>query len=277
MHKELENKYHSLVSIISEYERAAVAFSGGVDSTLLARVVKDTLGEKGLAVTVDSAAYAPDSIEQTRSLARHIGITLDELPVDITTVQGFMDNSTERCYHCKLALFTLMLGHVGKKGITVLFDGSNIDDDDDFRPGKRATAELGIVSPLREAGLTKSDIREISRELGLPTWNMPSFACLASRFPYGTRITPETLEQTWRAEQVLRERGFMQYRVRNHGDIARIELPSGDITRLVEPKVREEVTRKILALGFSYVALDLKGYRTGSMNEVIDRGQSSNE
>jgi len=276
MHKTLKNKYHSLVSIVSQYERAAVAFSGGVDSTLLARVVKDTLGDNGLAVTVDSAAYAPDSIEQTRSLAREIGIAMDELPVDITTVRGFIENSPERCYHCKLALFTLMLRHVGNKGIPVLFDGSNVDDDDDFRPGKRALAELGIVSPLRDAGLTKNDIREISRELGLPTWNMPSFACLASRFPYGTRITPEMLKQTWKAERVLREQGFTQYRVRNHGDIARIEVPSGDIPRLVEPEVREEVTRDILALGFSYVALDLKGYRTGSMNEVLDAGQQSN-
>lgn len=248
----------------------AVAFSGGVDSTFLAKVAHDVLRERALAITIDSEAYPPQNILDTRRLAKLIGIDLLEIPVKACEIPEFSANASDRCYHCKRALFTIMLRHAHEKGIPVLIDGSNADDLGDFRPGKRALSEMGIKSPLQELGFSKREIRELSRELGLPTWNHQSFACLASRIPYGNRITPDLLERTWKAESFLNEMGFLQYRVRNHGDIARIEVDEESMETLLRDRsLREKLIENLRALGYQYITLDLQGYRTGSMNEPL--------
>ncbi|MBT4483170.1 MAG: ATP-dependent sacrificial sulfur transferase LarE [Candidatus Latescibacteria bacterium] len=266
----LKKKFNNLKISIKNYGAAAVAFSGGVDSTFLAKATYNALGEKALAITVDSEAYPPESIIQTRKLAKLIGIRLLEIPQTVTNIPRFCANPTDRCYHCKKALFSMMLKKAEEEGINVLMDGSNTDDDSDFRPGKRALKELNIKSPLKEHGFSKDDIRAVSKELGLPTWKMQSFACLASRFPYGHQITPELLARTGKAEAVLRELGIHQYRVRNHGDIARIEVDEEGLNLLMDKSVREKVTGQLKSLGYTYVALDLEGYRTGSLNEILD-------
>jgi len=269
MYSNLKNKFHSLLEKLKLYESAAVAFSGGVDSTFLAKAAVDALGENTLAITVVSEAYPPDSIEQTRSLASFIGIRLVEIPVSIFDVPYFSINPPDRCYHCKRALFTVMLKKAEEAGISVLMDGSNKDDDDDFRPGMRALEELGIKSPLNELGFTKKDIRILSKELNLPTWDKQSFACLASRFPYGHEISSELLERTWKAEAVLKKLGIKQYRVRNHNDVARIEVNTEGFEQLMDTSVRKNVVNSLKSLGYTYVTLDLQGYRTGSMNEPL--------
>jgi uncharacterized protein len=269
MDASLRKKYDHLITTLKQYGSAAVAFSGGVDSTFLAKAAYDALGGKALALTVDSQAYPPDSITLTRQLAHDIGIGLIEIPADVRDIPMFCDNPPDRCYHCKKMLFTMMLERARSMGIDILMDGSNVDDDDDYRPGHRALRELGIVSPLKDHGFTKEEIRAVSRELGLPTWNLQSFACLASRFPYGDTITPELLARTAEAEDVLRDLGINRYRVRNHGDIARIEVDSAGFDVIAGNDVRHRVVGRLKSLGYTYVTLDLEGYRTGSMNETL--------
>lgn len=266
----LREKMIRLKRLLEHYGSVAVALSGGVDSTFLAKASRDVLGGKTAAITVDSEAYPPLSIEDTRTLARLIGIRLIEIPTRACDIPGFAENGPERCYHCKKALFTLMLEKAREAGLSVLIDGSNADDASDYRPGMRALSELGVKSPLMEAGFTKRDIRTISHELGLSTWDRQSSACLASRFPYGSRITPELLERTWRAEAVLKNLGMKRFRVRNHGDLARIEIDPEDMNIFfTNDKARSSVVERLKSLGFTYVALDLSGYRTGSMNEAL--------
>jgi uncharacterized protein len=266
----VREKYKSLRSLVSGYGAVGVAFSGGVDSTFLARVSRDVLGDRAAAIIIDSEAYPPENIQDARGLASLIGIRLIEIPVRVCDIPEFVENAPERCYHCKRALFRIMLDHCLKLGLPVLIDGSNVDDLDDYRPGMRALFELGVRSPLQEAGFTKMEIRIFSGELGLPTWNRASFACLASRFPYGERITPELLERTWRAESVLRDLGIREYRVRNHGDTARIELDREGMALLIDdPDARKHVAAHLKPLGYRYVTLDIEGYRTGSMNEAL--------
>jgi pyridinium-3,5-biscarboxylic acid mononucleotide sulfurtransferase len=267
---ELSVKFRALVSLVKSYGKAAVAFSGGVDSAFLAKVCHDSLGGNALAITVDSEAYPPETITDTRELARLIGIKLIEIKVSACSIPEFSANEPERCYSCKKALFSLMREAARAQGIPVLIDGSNRDDRKDYRPGMRALSEMDIKSPLDETGFTKEEIRMVSRELGLPTWNRQSFACLASRFPYGTRITPELLERTWKAEAVLKGLGFARYRVRNHGDLARIELDPADMAAILSHEdYRERIVSRLKSLGFTYITLDLAGYRTGSMNETL--------
>ena len=270
MNKILNEKFMLLKNELKKYGEAAVAFSGGVDSTFLAKVTFDVLGENALAITVDSEAYPPESIIECRKLAEMIGIKLIEIKERVCNIPEFSSNPPDRCYYCKKELFTLMLKRADEQGIHILMDGSNKDDSDDYRPGIRALNELNIKSPLKSLGFTKNDIRAISKELGLPTWNMQSFACLASRFPYGTRITPELLEKTWKAESILKELGFTFYRVRNHGDIARIEIATDEMNVLMNDSTRKKVINYIKSLGYKYVTLDMQGYRTGSMNEPLE-------
>lgn len=269
MNTETQKKYYALIKEIETYCQVAIAFSGGVDSTLLAKVAHDTLGKNAMAITVDSEAYPPSSIVSCRSLAEMIGIRLVEIKTSVFAVPGFVENSPERCYHCKKALFPLMLDKAKEQGITVLVDGSNSDDNADYRPGIRALKELNVKSPLKNNGFTKEDIRAVSKELGLTTWNMQSCACLASRMPYGTRISPELLEKTWRAEELLKTLGIVRFRVRHHGDTARLELDFDGMEIVLEHGTRQRVIDHLKALGYTYVTLDMEGYRSGSMNEIL--------
>ncbi len=263
---ELHEKKARLESILAGYGSVAVAFSAGVDSTFLLKVAHDVLGERAAAVTAITGSFPDRELDEARAFCEVEGIRLLTVDIDVFTVEGFRTNPPDRCYHCKKAIFRQIADAAAGLGITVVAEGSNLDDMGDYRPGMRAIAELGIRSPLKDAGMTKDDIRALSHELGLKTWDKPSFACLATRIAYGEEITPEKLTRIDRAEQLLADLGFRQYRVRVSGDSARIELLPADLVRMVEPQNRTAVTSALHSLGFRYVSLDLDGYRTGSMN-----------
>lgn len=263
-----ETKLDRLREILVSLGSVLVAFSGGVDSSFLLKMALDTLGpERVLAVTAASETYFPEEVEAARALAqslgaRHLVITTTELEQE-----EFATNPPERCYFCKRHLMSELVALARGEGLAAVVDGSNWDDLGDYRPGARAARELGVRSPLQEAGLTKAEIRAFSRQLSLPTWDKPSLACLASRFPYWTRITREELRQVAQAEGFLRQLGFRQLRVRHHGSLARIEVLPEDFSRLLQ--VAEQVRRRFQELGYVYVTMDLAGYRTGSMNEIL--------
>ena len=272
MRQELSDKYSNLCAALRREKKLAVAFSAGVDSTLLLKAAVNTLGnENVLAVTALSASFPEREADEADVFTRGIGVSRITVEVDQLSIPGFRENPANRCYLCKKVLFTQMMEAAREKGFTVMAEGSNVDDLSDYRPGLKAIEELGVRSPLREAGLTKAEIRELSSELGLLTWNKPSFACLATRFVYGETISDEKLRRVELGERLLQDLGFKQFRVRIHGEegrLARIEVLPGDLEKLL--KKRQEITSEFRKAGFDYTAMDLEGYRTGSMNEVLN-------
>lgn len=266
---ELLKKYEALVEHIRSYGSGAVAFSGGVDSAFLMHAAQEALGENAIAITMTAGAFPKREGTEAREFCEECGIRQIVCHMDMNAIEGFSANPKNRCYICKTALFSNMWKLAKEQGMNELMEGSNLDDEGDYRPGLVAIRELDVKSPLRICGFTKAEIRELSAYFGLPTWNKPSYACLASRFPYGEIITEEKLAMVEKGEDLLLELGFYQFRVRIHGNLARIEVLPEEFEKIMQPEVREELDRELRSYGFSYVTLDLKGYRTGSMNETL--------
>ena len=268
---ETDQRLAALQELLLELAPVAIAFSGGVDSTFLLKVAHDTLGDRAIALTADSPVYPRSEIEEAANLARRIGARQIVIEVNQLEQHEFAANPPERCYHCRRVLYGRLLDEAKQQGCRTLVDGANADDADDYRPGMRAAAEAGVRSPLLELGITKEMVREMSRSLNLPTADKPSYACLASRIPYGTEISKSNLAMVEQAEEFLHTLGFRQIRVRWHGSVARIEAPASQIEEICKPVVRTRIVAALEEIGFRYVALDLRGYRTGSMNEEIGR------
>ncbi|MCJ7580206.1 MAG: ATP-dependent sacrificial sulfur transferase LarE [Candidatus Aminicenantes bacterium] len=262
-------KLENLKNILKDMETVLVGFSGGVDSSLLLKTAQDVLGDRVLAVIAQSDTYPEKEQEEAVKLAVAWNVRLKIIQTDELDNPKFVQNPPTRCYFCKSELFSKLKEIASSEGILFVCDGSNYEDLDDFRPGAKAAEELGVRSPLKEAGLIKDEIREISRWMGLPTWNKPSLACLSSRFPYNTEIDRDSLKQISLAEDYLRSKGFTQVRVRHHGQIARIEVEPDEIVILMDPELRRDVVVNFKAFGYTYITLDLAGYRTGSMNEPL--------
>lgn len=267
----LQQKWRILRENLLQLGSVAIAYSSGVDSTFLLKTAHDLLGNHAIAVTVESNLFPQREQAEARQFCeaekiRHIVCHADELQI-----AGFCENPKNRCYLCKTELFRQIKKIASENGMAFVAEGSNLDDLGDYRPGLQAIAELGIQSPLRKANLTKQDIRQLSKQMGLSTWKKPSFACLASRIPYGERITAEKLAMVEQAEQFLQNLGFQQFRVRIHGKMARIEVLPEAIERLVQTELREQILSAFHTYGFTYVSMDLQGYRMGSMNEALSK------
>lgn len=266
----LDDKYQHLQEILSEFDAVVIAFSGGVDSTLLLKVSCDCLGaEKVLALTATSPIFPSYEIEQSKQLANEFGVRQKFISSNEMELPDFVKNELQRCYHCKHNLFSLFLKEMGNVTFKTLLDGSNLDDQDDYRPGQKAITQLKIRSPLLEANLTKPEVRELSRRLELSTWDKQPFACLATRFPYGTKITVDRLKKIDQCETWLRLQGFSHYRVRCYDQLARIEIAPKEIPRILDETLRLDLVETFKLNGFDYVTLDLQGYRSGSMNEIL--------
>ena len=269
LNSELENKYGVLTAELKKLNGLVIGFSGGVDSTFLVAVAGKILGNKALAVTVASP-FCPDSeLQEAKKFACQAGLNFDVIDADPLTEEKIAANSPDRCYYCKKLIFGKILKFASEQAIEYVADGSNADDNKDYRPGLKALKELKIISPLQLAGLTKSDIRALSKKMGLPTWQKESAACLASRIPYGEIITRDKLSRVEKAEAYLHRFGFSHLRVRSHGDLARLEVGQQDMTFFTKRDNCSKVTAELKKLGFTYVSLDLEGYRTGSLNEVL--------
>lgn len=263
------SKFEILKSTLKEMGTVLIAFSGGVDSSFLLKTAQEVLGDRVLAVIAKSETYPEKEQEEAVRLAEEWNVHLKVIQTDELDNPEFVKNPPTRCYFCKNELFSKLKEIASSEGIHFVCDGSNYEDLDDFRPGAKAAEELGVRSPLKEAGLVKDEIREISRWMGLPTWNKPSLACLSSRFPYNIEIDRDSLKQISLAEDYLRSKGFTQVRVRHHGQIARIEVEPDEIVIMMDPELRQDVVENLKVFGYAYVTLDLAGYRTGSMNEPL--------
>jgi uncharacterized protein len=269
--KEIRKKKQALLDNLRALDSLLVAFSGGVDSTFLLAVAREALGKKVLAVTAHSVLYPRSEIEEAVAFARLHGIEHVLLASEAVHLPEFVVNTPERCYVCKKYLFARLKEIAGQRGIRSIAHAANMDDFADFRPGWKAAVEMGGLAPLVDVRLTKEEIRFLSKEMGLTTWDKPSMACLASRIPYGEPITDTKLERVGEAEKAIAAHGFTQYRVRYHGPVARIELQVSDMKRIMKPEIRERLVAKLKELGFLYVTLDLEGYVTGSMNRPLKK------
>ncbi|MBP1754873.1 MAG: hypothetical protein H6Q59_1271 [Firmicutes bacterium] len=272
---QLHEKYRELKELLVSMNSVAIAFSGGVDSTFLLHAAREALGDKVIAVTAQSLSFPKRELDEAIAFANsrgieHVIVDSEELDID-----GFSENPKNRCYLCKSELFTKISEVAKEKGFETVAEASNSDDNGDYRPGLIAVKELGVYSPLRQVGFTKAEIRELSKEQGLSTWNKPSFACLSSRFPYGESITPERLKMIDAAEQYLLDLGIWQVRVRIHNNLARIEVDEKGFAVFSDSKLRQQIYEEFRKIGFTYVSLDLIGYRTGSMNETLSSQEMS--
>jgi len=266
----LKNRLEELEAMVAPYGSALVAFSGGVDSSLALAVTARALPKECvLAITSNNETYLPSELERAEALARSLGVK--HLVVNTRELDdpNYAKNPTNRCYFCKSTLYSDLAKIAEEKDFRCVIDGANKDDEGDHRPGRKAARELKVVSPLALVGMGKAEVRELAKYLGLPTWDKPALACLSSRFPYGQEITPKKLEQVAKAEEFLRSRGYEQVRVRHHGEIARLEVGPKELSRAFADK--EEISAELKGVGFLYVALDLEGYRSGSLNAVLER------